>query len=125
MDGQQNLVHLSPGDRIHLTPVDPWDLVTALGSGPFEGTVTAVDESNHDAMVFRLDQPLTYEGITAKWFMAFARHFGKNFAAGPTAVPSNIRSISEEEAKLGIAVPTSDQRRLSMIGDVEWASSND
>jgi hypothetical protein len=122
---QQELLYPKPGDRVTLIATDPWELVTVIGSGPFVGSIVAVDTAGYRVLSFKLEQPLRYEGIIAGCLAAFARHAGDKFATSTGSgrkVFCNIRSVSDDEAKLGV-LPILDEGRLSLIGDVEWTSS--
>ncbi len=87
-------MHINQGDRTELTLTDPWDFVTVNGSGPFVGTVTAVDSKNYKAIVVRLDRPIRYEGVEAHFIKASARHVGDKFEKiGEGKVFCNITSL--------------------------------
>lgn len=122
--------YVRPGDRINLVPVDPWDLVTATGSGPFAGNVIAVDESNHKTIIFKLDKPLIWGESTAEFFRAYTRHLEERFAAKSMHLLCNMDSLSEEEAKGGfpferrIVASKWKQLRLSLTGDITWLHSD-
>jgi hypothetical protein len=118
--------HIKIGDRVSFTPVEPWDLVTETGSGPFEGIVVAVDDRSHKAIVFRLDRPLTFGPVSALLFLAFTRAVAEHFT---TDAPSKttfcyVDSITEAQVARVIAEPRLEKRgELSMLGDVTWTTT--
>lgn len=122
------MLYMEPGDHVDLTPVDPWDLVTAIGSGPFRATLNAIDESTHETIVFKLDKPLTYKELTVEFFRAYTRHFGEKFVKKPTPILCNLDSISEREANAAFhpqcqnAESAPKRDTVSLTGDIKWVS---
>ena len=51
------------GMTVKIVATDPWELVTAIGSGPFEGAILNVDAKDHKSIVIRLDKPIRYRKI--------------------------------------------------------------
>jgi hypothetical protein len=46
------------GMTVKIVATDPWELVTAIGSGPFEGAILNVNAKDHKSIVIRLDKPI-------------------------------------------------------------------
>jgi hypothetical protein len=118
--------YIKIGDRVSLTPVEPWDLVTETGSGPFGGVVLAVDERNHKAIVFRLDRPLTFGPVSSQLFLAFTRTVEAQFIAEQARKTTFcfVDSITEAQVARVIADPRLEKRGdLSMLGDVTWTTA--
>lgn len=118
--------HIRVGDRVWLTPVEPWDFVTETGSGPFEGVVNAVDERDYQAIVFRLGQPLVCGQISAELFLAYTRHVGSQFISDGARETTfcYVDSINEEQATRVVMDPQLRKRgELSMLGDLEWTTT--
>lgn len=111
--------------KIALVPTDPWDLVTAVGSGPFPGIVIQVNQENYKAIILRLDKPICYRKIKSIFLMASARHVGENFRnRNENTLFCNLTSLSDVEGQSGIFRPSMvDVERLRFIGDVSWTSA--
>lgn len=69
---------LIAGMKIKLILIDPWDLVTANGSGPFEATIVKIG-SDHatnkkTALLLRLMSPLVEKGVEYRYLVGSPRH---------------------------------------------------
>jgi|SRR5580700_10505150 hypothetical protein len=92
------------GKKIDITLVDPWDFVTANGSGPF---VADVLQHGHDAstgvpaLLLELHVPLKSNGEECKFFVATVRHVEVALEGLETGKPifCNLTGIPEEKAK--------------------------
>jgi hypothetical protein len=113
------------GMTVKIVATDPWELVTAIGSGPFEGAILNVDAKDHKSIVIRLDKPIRYRKIEAHFLVASARHVGGDFLnASNNTLFCNLVSLAQDEAQFGIIRPYSDAtERLRFIGDVSWTET--
>ena len=105
-------------ERVCVIAIEPWEVVAAIGTRPIYGDVLAVDESSRIILI-RLDRPLTYVGLTAQYFVAFARIMGSTFAGKFANISCNLYSLSENEANmLGIKAHPREEGRLAFTGEV-------
>jgi hypothetical protein len=92
--------------KIQLTLVDPWDFVTANGSGPFTARIVQVGLDKGDniyGLVLELDKPLSYQGQEYRHYVATARHEGKtleDLRLGKK-VGCNLAGLPVERARSG------------------------
>ena len=116
-------IYIKRGDQIGLIVDEPWELVTTIGSGPFRGAVTDVDEDRHKSIVFKLEHPLFYQGTRAMFFRASTRSEENKFVTNSLhgSAFCSIVSMTEEEGEAGLDFsPQSFQGRLLFIGDISW-----
>jgi hypothetical protein len=115
-------IGIKVGDHIRFVINEPWEVVTANGSGPFPGTVVAVEEGGHSTTVVKLDRPISYEATTARFFLASARHKGKTFDGSPSRSEyCNIVSLTDAEGQAcTLRPPEAFQNRLLLNGDLFW-----
>jgi hypothetical protein len=105
--------------KIAITPTDPWDFVTFVGSGPFSGVVVQVDQDNYRAVILCLNKPICYCKNQATFFTASARHAGEDFRNEKGNVLfCNFISLTDAEGQSGIFQPNSKDERLRFIGDI-------
>jgi hypothetical protein len=91
--------------KVEIVLVDPWDFVTANGSGPFIADVIQSDRdtTSGDAVAFLLELslPLKHQTSEYRYFIATPRHEGVTFdrlLSGAT-VGSNLTGIPEDRAR--------------------------
>lgn len=122
---QSEFFYVIVGDCVRITPTDPWDLVTEIGSGPFDGTTIAVDESDHAAIIVKLDSRLAYQNMIAEFLLAHCRTVGSRFGtcSRQGSMFCNLASLSEEEARSRVTKLRNLEGRLAMLGDVSWTAS--
>ena len=62
--------------RVKVVLVDPWDLVTTAGSGPFGASIakSGLNQIGRATMLVRLDKPFMLSGDKYHYFVATARH---------------------------------------------------
>jgi hypothetical protein len=69
------------GAKVKLVVIDPWDFVTANGSGPFLATVLQVGRdqtTNYTALLLQVDPPFHYKGVECKYLVGSPRHEGRS-----------------------------------------------
>jgi hypothetical protein len=99
--------------RVTITLSDPWDLVTACGTGPFAGTVLDVVSTR---VLVEFDLPLKYLGQAFELALCQVRHTGTTIADllstydVPTGIGLLVRSklppqpgVVTAQAKKGVA----------------------
>lgn len=60
---------------VHLVVSDPWEFVSAVGSGPFAGQIVATEGAGQvERALIRLDRPLDYAGNVVEYLIATPRH---------------------------------------------------
>ncbi|MBS1853543.1 MAG: hypothetical protein JST79_21810 [Acidobacteria bacterium] len=129
LDGKQGLraregmMYFQKGDRISFIPSDPWDFVTVNGSGPFLGTVAAMNEANHREMFVKLDKHLQYAGIEADYFYVSNRFVGQKFIISHQDIPCDFCSMLESEIGSLVAEPSPLAGRLFSLGSISWISA--
>jgi len=112
------------GMKIALVPTDPWDLVTAIGSGPFTGIVMRVNQMDYKSIIVRLDKPISYRTIEVEFLVASTRHVGETFRnRDENTLFCNLISLTDKEAHSDIFRPSmGGADRLGFIGDVSWSN---
>lgn len=105
-----------------MIPTDPWDFVTSTGSGPFPGVVAHIDSPIYETLIVRLDDPICYQDIEARFITVRARHIGGKFeCVGDGSVFCSAISLTEEEGRAGVFRPDfTIGQRLKFLGDVSW-----
>ena len=112
------------GRKVHLVVSDPWDFVTANGSGPFEATVRELGGEPPGpcrTILFELAVPVPYEGSEYRILSASARYRGSSFEQLATgkSVACNVYglkgNLSDAE---GPSHPSKWRGGLSLIGTI-------
>ncbi|MGO9711079.1 MAG: hypothetical protein ACLQBL_19620 [Polyangiaceae bacterium] len=103
--------------RVALTISDPWELVTACGSGPFEGTVLDVESSR---ILVSLDAPLSYEGESFRIAICQTRQKGTTVETllSTHDTPTGVMLLPGPRATIG-QVSNEDRRKsAALIGSL-------
>ena len=113
---------IEQGQLIKLIRTDPWDFVTAIGSGPFNGVITDVQSPGCDKVIVHLNHSLHYKNVEFCFVVASARHVGDKFEGSSTgSLFCNIVSLTEEEGRAGTFSPVLPLNgRLSFLGDITY-----
>jgi len=78
---------------------DPWDIVSAIGSGPFFARVVG-SEPPTQTLLLELDPPFQYQSIECRYFVARARHEGVNLSdLNSRTITCNMTLIPEDRAR--------------------------
>lgn len=104
-----------------VTISDPWDLVTELGSGPFEVDPIAPMSHEGTRLLCLLKHPLQYGGIEFSYVVIQARHIGVTLAATDRmSIPCNVSSLTEDEGKSKLMDETIPwEQRVGIIGSFD------
>ena len=94
---------ISTGERVAFTVSDPWDFVTACGSGPFKGVILGIrpNPRSHDtSLLVRCDLPVAYEGETILCVLIESRLAGRSLdgMSNGEDIPCNVVPIDESRA---------------------------
>lgn len=104
-----------------ITLSDPWNLVTEIGSGPFDVYPIAPMSRDGTRLLCLLKQSLRYRDVEFSYVAIQSRHVGGTLAATDRmTVPCNICSLTEDEGKSKLmdeAIPC--EQRVAMIGTFE------
>jgi len=90
--------------KVDVTLVDPWDLVTVNGSGPFVADVVQfclVEPTGATALLLELHSPLRYNAEECRYFIATTRQENVKFEDLGIGKPiaCNLTGIPEGKAK--------------------------
>ncbi|MCK5001079.1 MAG: hypothetical protein KAS23_16160 [Anaerohalosphaera sp.] len=91
---------LKEGTKVEFIASDPWDFVTAVGSGPFEGLVSGVCQDK-DSILVKLNEPLVFKDSVAEYLVISPRHQGyplKGIMKGQE-VCCGMMGITKEQAE--------------------------
>jgi hypothetical protein len=85
------------GKDICLILIDPWDLVSDVGSGPFRAHVIQ-DEPSGKFLLLELKVPFLYNAIDCRYFVAQVRHEDTDLSAliAGSTVACNLTRIPPE-----------------------------
>jgi len=89
---------------VDMVIVDPWEVVTVNGSGPFSGKMVQMhDHEGRLISLLELEKPLRERSQGYKYFIAAPRHEGDSFAElkHGRKILCNLTAIPEEKAKSG------------------------
>lgn len=104
-----------------ITLSDPWELVTELGSGPFEVHPIAPMSQDGRHLLCLLETPLNYRSLVFRYVVIEARHAEVHLAdASHTSIPCNISSLTDHEGEsrsVNETIPS--QERVGMIGSFD------
>jgi hypothetical protein len=103
--------------RVAITISDPWELVTACGSGPFEGEVIDV---RADGIVVRLDAPIVHGGVSYSAAACQVRHEGKSVSDMMSSVGAATTAAFVPGA-VGASPAADRSKELIFIGSVSRA----
>jgi hypothetical protein len=82
---------------------DPWDFVTAEGSGPFRAQIikTTKEESGRLRALIKLDTPIMFDKLTYEYLVAENRHLQHPLdeIVSGTKIPCSLTVTSPERAK--------------------------
>jgi hypothetical protein len=109
------------GAHVALTLIDPWDVVSDLGAGPFKAVVLDVDLKEQVA-ILELQSALPYRSVKYKHFIVRTRHEGvdlQSLAAGDT-ITCNLTAVVSGHLGSGDSVLALRSWRsgLGLIGDI-------
>lgn len=75
----QQTEHKLDGMYVQLIVSDPWDFVTASGSGPFKARIVQRDNSSPPQMLLKLEAPIEYRGSQYEFLVVSPRHTDDSF----------------------------------------------
>ena len=94
---------ISVGEPVAFIASDPWDFVTACGSGPFTGAILRIRMNPGlmtTSLLVRCDLPITYAGETIRCVLIESRLAGRTLDGTSSSkdIPCNIAPIDESRA---------------------------
>ena len=114
------------GKKVAIIVSDPWELVTAVGSGPFLAEILMVaavgSGSDDEGALIKLVKALRFEGGDWEYFVATTRHRGDGLSdlLSGKEVICNLTAISKAQASSAAPVDTSWWRGgLGLIGTLQ------
>jgi hypothetical protein len=92
---------LLAGDAVQLTVSDPWDFVTACGSGPFQGRVLRYHQAGDlEQLLVEMSSEIAFGGRRCQHMVIKPRHHGHSLLEADTSihVACNATGISIAQA---------------------------
>lgn len=108
------------GMSVQLIVSDPWDFVTAAGSGPFRAGIVELDGSSPTRMLPKLKTPIEYRNIRCEFLVASPRHaddLPANLLIG-RAIHVNVLCIGRSEIEKGDRFGSGWRGRLALIAEL-------
>lgn len=109
------------GMYVQLIVSDPWDFVTAWGSGPFKAWIVEIDNSSPPRLLLKLERPIEYRDCRFEFLVASPRHTHDSLADLPDGRSIHINALCAESGNI-----TKEDRfyakwrgGLTLIGDLQ------
>lgn len=97
-------VLMPSGTKLKMTIIEPWDLVSAIGSGPFRATLVDSrwdEQSDVVSILLALEEGIEVESQKYNYLVGSPRHVGRTIAdvIGGNQVAFSFVMITDDRAK--------------------------